>query len=500
MVLFMRNITLKLDEIIYVYRYEVILVDVKNFDIEQYVRSHILSSKNEEDLSQKEYDTYLGKKENMAKNVRNLLKYFSVNQREEGFSFNKDVLGYFPLEQFDSEDIAKFLDHIFSLKAIDNFTGNKVAYNLSKISVDNPDKIIKGKTRSFDFFYMHKPPKNVFEKKINHFKYKNRYTIRKQPQNVKSLIESCVFELEMLKEERVLSNLTYVVDYVADLLLQIFNYWVISFKDFSLDKRMKMVEHIESYLQSYKKSVIELNERKSIKVSLEDAVSIFISFLIRRNDYGEYMEILKVLEEEQSQEPEFFVTPQGPYKIEKGSIVSEDIEKDIITEGIYVDEYADKLKKTKEIITVFSQYGMRTADIDSVFDIKVYFREIYLSDSKYKRQAKTIVRKYLKKCQNKKDIGYSMEEIIKSFEKQSEYQFLREKINRGYFRETCDMRLYSEKNKLQKSLYEVLLDILLTYNYAVSIDLLEQLINHLIPICFKGIDDLLETICGHRIF
>lgn len=106
----------------------------------------------------------------------------------------------------------------------------------------------------------------------------------------------------------------------------------------------------------------------------------------------------------------------------------------------------------------------------------------------------------MEEYQKKKDNGYDMKEIVESFEKESEYQFLREKISRGYFRETCDVRLYSEKNKLQKSLYESLLSILLTYNYAVSIDFLQQLVNQLIPICFGDFEDVFESINGYRIF
>lgn len=475
-------------------------MEVKNFNIEQYVNSHILCGRNESELSQEECDDYLEKKGSVEKNVRNLLKHFSANQREEGFSFDKEVLGYFPLEQFESKDISKFLDHIFSVKDTGNYTGNKVVYNLSKITVDSMDKSTKDKIRSFDFFYMDEPPKNVFEERINSIKYKNRCIIRKEPQNVKMLIENCLFELDKFKEERLLSNIAYAVDYVTDLFLQIFNYWVISFTYSSFDKKMKMVKRIEAYLQSYKKSVIELIKGRSIKISLEDAVSIFVSFLIKRNDYGEYMEILKELEKEQCQEPEFFAKPQVTYKVKKGDIVSEDKEKYIITEDTNVDEYADKLEKTKEMIKMFSQYGMRIADVNSVFDVKVYFREIYLSNSKYKRQAKTIVRKYLEEYQNKKDNGYDMREIVESFEKESEYQFLREKISRGYFRETCDIRLYSEKNKLQKNLYELLLSILMTYDYSVSIDLLQQLVNQLIPICFEDFQNVFESMNGYRIF
>ncbi|WMS85109.1 hypothetical protein RE438_28080 (plasmid) [Bacillus wiedmannii] len=461
------------------------------FDIDKYVEIR-LTTINEESLSLEDYDDLPEKKEVLRKNVKNLLERCINNKYYDGFSFELDVLEYFPLNRFDEADIGKFLDHIFVLKGIGKSVGNKVISNLSKIYVDNKDKQVEGKWRLFDFFYMKSATKSDFANMVELYKAKNRNIVRKDPMMVKTLIDEIEFNLNGLKKENNLTNLSFAVDYVSDVMLQIFNYWVITIEGLNFKKKMQLVDKLELYLKDFEKKILEIKSDRVFMTSLEDAVSIFVSFLSRRNDFGEYMSILHTLEEEQEKEPEYFAAPLKHYKVKKGEIVPHDKLKKIITEGIHVDGYDDKLKRTKEIIILFSQYGGKTASVNFTLDLKVYFREIYLSDSKYKRQASTIVRKYLQE--------YRKNSNVDSFEKASEYMFLREKINRGYFRETSDLRLYSKKNKLQEGFYKVLLSIMLSYDYPVSIDLLIQLVKELIPICFRGIDELLEENNVPRIF
>lgn len=461
------------------------------FDIEKYVESR-LTIVDEEELSLEDYDILPEKKEVLRKNVKNLLKHCIHNKYYGGFSFEEDVLEYFPLNQFDEENIGDFLDHIFVLKGIGKSVGNKVISNISKISVDNKDKKVEGKWRSFDFFYIKSATKSDFANMVELHKAKNRYIVRKAPMMVKAFIDNIELYLNELKKENNLTNLSFAVDYVSDVLLQIFNYWIITIVDLSFEKKMQIADEIELYLNAFEKYILEIKTDRAFMTSLEDAISIFVSFLIRRNDFGEYMSILHTLEEEQEQEPEFFTAPLKKYKLKKGDIVPHDELKKIITEEIQVEGYVDKLEKTKEIINLFSQYGGRTANESCSLDLKVYFREIYLSDSKYKRQASTIVRKYLQE--------YKKNRKVDSFEKASEYMFLREKINRGYYRETSDLRLYRKKNGLQDCLYKVLLSIMLFYDYQVSIDFLIKLVKELIPICYRGIDDLLEENNVPRIF
>lgn len=461
------------------------------FNIDKYVENSLIIV-DEEDLPLEEYDNLPEKKEALRKNVKNLLKHCIHNKYFDGFSFEEDVLVYFPLNKFDEESIANFLDHIFDLKGIGISVGNKVLSNLSKISVDNKDKKIEGKWRSFDFFNMKSATESDFAIVVDRFKEENRYIVRKNPMMVNELIDDIELKLIEVKKENNLPDLSFAVDYVSDVMLQIFNYWIITIADLSFEKKMQIADEIELYLNSFEKYILDTKTDRVFVTSLEDAISIFVSFLNRRNDFGEYMSILRTLEEEQDQEPDFFTFPLEKYKLKKGDIVPFDKVKKIITEGIQVDSYTDKLEKTKEIINIFSQYAGRTASVNCTLDLKVYFREIYLSDSKYKRQALTIVRKFLQ--ENRKNSNPD------SFERPSEYMFLREKINRGYFRETSDLRLYSKKNKLQDNLYKALLNIMLSYDYQASIDLLIQLVKELIPICFRGIDDLLEEINEPRIF
>lgn len=477
-------------------------MNLKNFDVKQYVNNYVMGDTDDSKLNQEEKDSKLNQEENMERNIRNLLSHFSTTQREEGFSFSKNVLGYFPLEVFNNEDISKFLDHIFSLKTKDDFVGNKTIYNLSNTSIDSLDTKDNTGKRSFEYFYIKTPPESILKDTANGLEYRNRNIIRKDPLKVKLLIENSVSLLDKFSADNNVSNLIYAVKYIDDLFLQIFNYWILSIQGLAIDKKLSSIQRIDAYLQEYKKSVLGLIKNEKLTLNLEDTVSIFVSILTKRNEYGEYISIVKTLDEEQMQEPELFNDPMEKYKVEKKDKLSEDKlkNKDIITEGIHVDQYSDKLKKVKEMIRIFSTYGGRTADEDSIFDIKAYFREIYLSHSKYKRQAQTIVRKYMDKCQEKRKSGCRLEEIIKSFAKESEYQFLREKISRGNFRETYDIQLYHKKNKLQKELYETLINTLLLYNYKESISLLKKLTKELIPICFKDIDDSFKSNYGCKIF
>lgn len=473
---------------------------MSEFNVEQYVDKMLLKGKSKDELSLDEYDVYLDKKESIAKNIRNLLRRFVPSSNIKSFSFEEDALSYLPLRQFSSEDIGRFINHILNLKKEDTFVGNKLLYNLSKISVDRIDISVKGQRRSFEFLYMAEPKKSDLVGYIEECKCSNRQIIRRSPLDVKELMKNSLAILENLKKENKLSSLPDAIEFVNDLLLQALNYWVITIEGLSFKTKMHTVSTIDDYLEGLRNHVIEITKSKKFTLGIEDTVDIFTSFLIKRNDYGEYIKILNILEEEQNKEDILFGVPEKQYRVKKGDRVLQDKERNIITEGQKVDQYTIKLEKVKQVIDVFAKYGGRKACIEDILDLKVYFREIYISDSKYKRQAKAIVRKYLEAYQKKQELNYDKQEIVKSFEKESEYQFLREKISRGYFRETGDIRLYSVKNKLQKKLYEILMDILLVYDYEISLNLLQKIITELIPIYFNEIDNLLEVTSGRRIF
>lgn len=86
-------------------------------------------------------------------------------------------------------------------------------------------------------------------------------------------------------------------------------------------------------------------------------------------------------------------------------------------------------------------------------DLKVYFREIYLSHVCYARkQAASIVSEYLS------DVSacsptFSLDSFPQ-FRLKKQYIFLREKINRGYFRETGLSKAYVSKLLFEEKLYK----------------------------------------------
>lgn len=461
------------------------------FDVQKYVESRLVPE-GEDALSLEEYDDLPRKKESLTKNVNNILKQCTQSEYFESFSFEKDVLEYFPLNNFEDKSIGEFLDHILAIKENGNFIGNKLISNLSKISVDNKDTNAVDKWRNFDFFNVSKMPSSLFSTKVEALKESNRMIVRRNPRYVKKLIETIEDFLSELKKENIITDLPYVIDYVSDVILQIVNYWVITIADLDFEKKIQISKKLEHYLSSFEKSVIKLKKERQFTTNFEKSISTFIAFLDRRNYYGEYLSILSKLEEEQKNEPNLFSLPLKQYRVKKQDNVIPEKLKEIITEGASIDEFDAKLEKTKIVIDIFSRSGGRIASSSCALDLKVYFREIYISDSSYKRQALTIIRKYLKL--------YNESRSVDSFEKASEYMFLREKISRGYFRETDDLQLYVCKNRIQKKLYEVLISIILTYDYESSINLLLRLVQEFIPACFVGIDDLLEENNISRIF
>lgn len=463
---------------------------LSNFNIDKYVESRIFDFDCEK-ITLEQMDDLLNKKDTFARNVRNLFTHFEKNENLEKFSFKKDILKYFPISSFKDDEIGLFLDHIFNLKNNDKIIGNKLISNINKISVDNKDSGIDDKWRKFDFFYINKPEASRFSEKLISYKCMHREIIRRSPQNAKKMISNMKRQLDELKIENNSSNLEFAVDLVSDAILQMISYWVITIPDLQESKKIQLSTRIESFYIEFESSLNQ-NLSKRGDISFDEAIAIFISILAQRNNFGEDISIIDLLEEEENEEPTFFGFVPDTYKVDKNSDIPIEMHKEIILEGMTIDEYQDKLNKTKETIDLFARYGGRIANPENLLDIKVYFREIYISNSKYKRKASTIVRKFLKE--------FKESDNANSYEKASEYLFLREKISRGYYRETSSLQLYNLKNKLQKKLYHILMDTMLCYDFLTTLKYLEQLFEEITPLCFSGIDEILEENNIQRIF
>lgn len=464
---------------------------IKDFSVDEYVNRRLIDMEIA-GLTEDEYDKVINKEEAFNKNIRNLLKHFPEKYEINHFKFEIDVFKYFPLNHFNDESIGFFLDHIFKFKGESNMVGNKLLSNLNKITVDNKDSTVDSKWRNFEFFYIKEQKQSDFSAQNNINKEIYRNIIRKNPRNAKEISYKFKKQIEYLKKSNNLSDLSAAIDLSSDIILQMINYWVITFEDITFEKKVILANKIEAYLLNLEKKIIELGIKNNLELDLADAVTIFVEFLERRNDFGEYINVINELMEEEKNDSEFFDIIPNVYKLNKRSLYDNIKYKEIILEGKHIDQFNKKLENTKEAIDIFQKYGGRIADTTNLLDQKVYFREIYLSNSKYKVKASTIIRKMLE--------GYKNNGNPNSYDKASEYLFLREKISRGYFRETSSLELYHLKNKLQKIVYKTLITSMLCYNYQCSLDYIDELIERLTSLCFSGIDDLLEKIGETRIF
>ena len=155
----------------------------------------------------------------------------------------------------------------------------------------------------------------------------------------------------------------------------------------------------------------------------------------------------------------------------------------IITEGQCVDGYKEKLEIVRSFISIMSVYGGRQCFPSCLQDLKVYFREIFVSKSSYRRRmASRIVKEYI----NQVALAHKEGKKIPEFDKQSQYMFVREKISRGYFREKGLYKEYIAKTDFERKLYDLLLKLYLFYDIYDSLEAIYE-VNYNLLRAFKQI-------------
>lgn len=252
------------------------------------------------------------------------------------------------------------------------------------------------------------------------------------------------------------------IDYILNGLLQFLVYKIINSKQ-SKDKILEVISQLTRKADSFigdfenvrKKLYIEADS--SERLESDRVLQYFRYFIIHRNRLFENSEIYTILINEMDKYPELFKEVSEEYWADKvflteKLICSNDIQ-NIITENENVPNYKKKLATAREFITVMQKYGRRNCYDNCLQDIKVYFREIYISKQTYHRQKSSkIVEDYLQKFK-KIEEG----EGLPDFQKESQYIFIREKITRGYFREKNLSKAYADKCELTEKLNTLLL-------------------------------------------
>lgn len=269
-------------------------------------------------------------------------------------------------------------------------------------------------------------------------------------------------------------NLQYIedyIDYTADGLLQLVVYRVIT--NAKVDTKYVIQGLIEEIHKLSNLISIQLErkrkEQKNFDILTSSLVTRYFSvYLSHRSRYFEELSIRETLKEEVNCSPDFLnLSPD--YQAPKVLLSEEGIKRstNIITEGQHTYNYEEKLETTRKFIEIMATYGGRQCYSDCLQDLKVYFREIFVSKAEYKRQqTSTIVKDYIEKVNQ----AIKSEMPIPQFDKQSQYLFVREKISRGYFREKGLLPDYFAKLELEKELYTLLLNLYLFFDFK---DILE---------------------------
>lgn len=259
-----------------------------------------------------------------------------------------------------------------------------------------------------------------------------------------------------------MSYITDYIDYVSIGFLQFLVYRVLAVKGSDAKSILEgLLVEVNKQISLMDNHLDRQREKQKEEGSLTaETLTRYFSFY--RTHYSKYYEelgIYHVLKKEIEQFPCMFGVVGDRYKTEKTFVSEEEIEslEDIITEGKGDYNFKDKLKTVREFVDIMRACGGRHCFSNCPQDLKVYYREVFISKQIYKRrQASTIVKDYLKSV---KQNG------MKPFDKESHYMFVMEKISRGYFREKDMLDIYLWKIDLQQALYGLLLKVYLFYDF-----------------------------------
>ena len=281
-------------------------------------------------------------------------------------------------------------------------------------------------------------------------------------------------------------NMGYIkdyIDYVISDVMHIIDYRIIN-SSTDLDKIciLKDFYQVADKLNGLMDFQIEqkrIQEEKSEELTVEKVTRYFSLYRTHCSKLEESLKIFDALvseineDEKEKPEKQIFCCMNDSYKTDIRIFKDADLSKykNIITEDANYYNYKNKIEATREFMCIMEGYSNNHCCKNNSEDIKVYFREIYVSRVKYKRrQASTIIRDYLNKCKNNG---------VEPFENETYYMFVMEKINRGYYRERGQLELYCERVSFQKRLYELLLKTYLFYDFEECIEFI-YIINNMI--------------------
>lgn len=408
-------------------------------------------------------DQMMEYRETLTKNVQNLLKEFNGYTNEFDVD-KKNIFSYFPLKSLEKEEQIKFLDHIMELKSEKNIIGNKVVHNIKKITYDLNDS-------RFDALNIKDYKDYELTKEENNIKKANREIIRRNIRDISQLFVNIEKATKCVRKNN--TDLFSYLNIINDIMIQSLIYWVVTIEHLVDDEREMWLKKIETHISYF----MQTGDKEVKNTKLDDDILVFITFLKYRNKYGEHYKTMKIFLEEQEKEQSLFENISNEYKVSKDILVNGQDLKLILNEGRHrCDNFEEKLEQTKVMISFFKDINSRVVSEECVLDLKVYFREFFISKSKYKTTALNMIKKHL---QGEKEMTFS------------EQVFLNEKISRGYFRESLPIKFYNYKSEIQRKVYLAQIKLLLTYDIDEIITKSENLCIDIINLNYQNIKERL---------
>ena len=396
---------------------------------------------------------------NERKKVKNLI---------DKFQKTPDIFGALAFDYLSVGEKAKLV-HFF----LEECSQRQIVDNLTKTNTDVDFDFLQFSNQETAYSFCAAPDYRPFY--IDNEILRLRQIIRSRQDNYRDLVEylleadNQVFQAlinEYASHEEIgikFEWIPYVTDYIDFILNEILQFLVYPIMMYSSDiDPLKVIDKLrlksECLIKSFDENVGQRYESifTDGELNADRVMQYFKFFMVHRNRLFENSDIYSVLIQEMEDYPELFSEVPDQFKADKVLLTEEQIDSDevkfIVTENSNVPNYKKKLEVVREFINVLGEYGSRNCYDTCLQDIKVYFREIYMSKQTYHRQkASKIVEDYLKQVKESNLTN------LPDFQKESQYIFVREKISRGYFREKNRSAVYAGKIELTNKINTLLL-------------------------------------------
>lgn len=361
--------------------------------------------------------------DSIRKRVGNLYKEFL----DKNSQFNK-----FPINKFSENEVEVLLEQLFW--KIENGNQREIISNINKWN------------EGVDLSNLYFNQDYGFQEEIQLRKLKNRTIIRDYDIKSEDCIQLLLQDFLSIKNSRVLIDISF------DALIQILTYRLYTATIYKTKEKRNISNKILRYHKSLTKELNDsIQNKDELELSIEAAFDIFLDYLDMMIIEKNYIRIMNILISDMEESKDNYKKVKPQYRTYKEQEAVESNIEEILCEGKKVNEFDRKLKETKAMINIFNRYGCRNCNTSKIQDLKVYFREIYLDDTKHSKRARkamSIIRSYISELDSK-------DMQVKEFESLKDYLFIREKITRGYYRELGQIEEYKLRSKAYENIYEL---------------------------------------------